>query len=94
MLSLLIARFWPVLVPILFYVAWLAHARRKAAKAGEAQPGFFDGPYLWAATASLLLCIGGFIVLGLTQEGLSEGQYVPAKLVGGKIVPGHVEPER
>lgn len=93
MLKLLITRFWPVLVPILLYVAWLWYVRRKAAKAGETQPTFFDGPWLWAVMASLLLCIGGFIMLGLTQEGLSEGHYVPAKLVGGKIMPGHAEPE-
>lgn len=94
MLRLLVTRFWPALVPVLLYVAWLWYARRKAAKAGEAQPGFFDGPWLWAVMASLLLCIGGFIVLGLTQGGLEEGDYVPAKLVDGKIVPSHVEPER
>jgi hypothetical protein len=94
MLRLLIIRFWPALVPILLYAAWVCYARRKAAKAGEAPPAFFDGPWIWAVTVSLLLCIGGFIMLGLTQEGLGEGHYVPAKLVGGKIVPGHVEPER
>lgn len=94
MLRLLVTRFWPVLVPILLYVAWLWYARRKAAKAGAVSPGFFDGPWLWAVTASLLLCIGGFIMLGLTLEGQGEGKYVPAKLVGDTIVPGHVEPER
>lgn len=93
MLRLLIVHFWPVLLPLLLYVLWLMQARRKAAKAGEAHPAFFAGPWLWAVTASLAMAIGGFIVLGLSAKGDVEGHYVPAQMVDGKIVPAHNEPE-
>jgi hypothetical protein len=72
---------------------WLALARRKARKNGDAIPKFFDGPWLWPVLASLILAISGFIYMGITASGLSEGHYVPAKVVDGRIVPAHNESE-
>lgn len=93
MLRLLIVHFWPILLPLLLYLLWLVLARRKATKAGEALPVFFDGPWLWTVMATLGLAIGGFIVLGLSAKGDAEGRYVPARVVDGKIIPAHIVPE-
>lgn len=92
MLKLLILRFWPVLLPVLFYLAWLAFARRKAGKSGEKKPGFFDGPWLWPVVATLLLTMGAFLWLGFSAQEV-DGIYVPAQQVDGKIIPGHVIPD-
>lgn len=91
MLKLLITRFWPVLLPLALYLAWLAYARRKAGKKGEDKPGFFEGPWLWPTMASLVLFICAFLWLGLTQEPV-DGLYVPAHMQDGKLVPAQTIP--
>lgn len=95
MLKLLVVRFWPVLLPILIYLLWLVLARRKAHKKGDPLPTFFDGPWIWTVVATLALAIGGFVFLGAlsTKDNSTEGRYVPAKVIDGKIIPGHKEPE-
>lgn len=94
MLKLLILRFWPIFLPVLLYFAWMAFTRRKAAKAGEDKPAFKDGPWQLTVAVTLALAIGSFVVLGFTSQGSdTQGQYVPAKVVNGKIVPGHREAE-
>lgn len=95
MLRLLVTRFWPVLLPIFLYLLWLVLARRKARKNGADVPSFFDGPWLMAVVASLLILIVAFVMLGAaaSSDHVTEGTYVPAKLVDGKIIPAHIEPE-
>jgi hypothetical protein len=95
MLKLIVTRFWPVLLPLCIYLAWLWLARRKARKHGHGEPGFFDGPWLLAVVASLLLLILAFVMLGVSSsaDAVTEGRYVPARVVNGEIVPAHIEPE-
>lgn len=94
MLKILVVRFWPVLLPILVYLAWLSYARRKAGHAETPKPGFFDGPWHWAVGAALLMAVGSMVLLGLAvEEQTTEGRYVPARVVDGEIVPGHRAPE-
>lgn len=94
MLKILVTRFWPVLLPVFLYLLWLVLARRKARKAGGAEPRFFDGPWLWAVMASLGIFIVLFLLMGAaSQQALEHGRYVPAKVVDGKVVPAHHEPE-
>ena len=92
MLKILVTRFWPVLLPLVLYLVWLAYARRKAGKAGEKKPEFFDGPWLWPTMASLALTIGAFLWLGLSQEPVN-GTYIPAHVVDGKLVPAQTIPK-
>lgn len=94
MLRILVVRFWPVLLPIFIYLLWLVLARRKARKAGEEGPRFFDGPWAWSVMASLGIFIALFVLMGAaSQQALEQGRYVPAKMVDGKLVPAHHEPE-
>jgi hypothetical protein len=41
--------------------------------------------------AGLVLVAASFVWLGLAEVGNTTGSYVPAHMVNGKIVPGHVE---
>lgn len=93
MLKILITRFWPVLLPLVIYLAWLALARRKAGKAGEQKPGFFDGPWWLPTVASILLAIAAFIWLGLSTEP-QKGEYIPSHQgANGEVIPGRIVPE-
>lgn len=89
MLRLLLFRFWPVFLPILAYLLWLAVQRSKVAKAGEKKPSFFDGPWFWTVMASLLTAGVCFLFFGSTADPV-KGEYVPPQVIDGVIVPGHV----
>jgi hypothetical protein len=41
--------------------------------------------------AGLALVAASFVYLGLTEGDSTTGKYVPAHVVNGKVVPGHVE---
>lgn len=75
MLKLLLLRFWPVFIPILLYLAWLAYARRKNAAQGKKKPGFFDGPWFWAVLASAGFTIVSFLWMGFSSERM---EYTPS----------------
>lgn len=93
MLKILITRFWPVLLPLVIYLAWLALARRKAGKKGEKKPGFFDGPWWLPSLASLLLAVAAFIWLGLSAEP-QKGKYIPSyQGADGEVIPGRFVPQ-
>ena len=79
MLRLLLLRFWPVFLPILLYLVWLAYARRKAAKHSTSKPGLLDGPWHWAVGASLVIGIFCFVFLGMSHQ-TNDGVYVPAEM--------------
>ena len=86
----ILIRFWPVLIPALLCLLWMFYQRRKAHKAGVDLPRFADGPWYWAAVASILIAIGCFLLLGLSSQPVS-GEYEPAHVENGKVVPGQVK---
>lgn len=94
MLSLLLFRFWPVLVPLIVYWLWLKHVGRKATIAGQPVLKFRDGPWYWAVLASLLTAAACFVLLGVQATAGGKGEYVPPHMQNGELVPGHVEPKK
>ena len=48
-------------------------------------------PWLVLTICGLVLVAGSFVYLGPTAGESTTGTYVPAHVVNGKIVPGHVE---
>jgi len=64
-MALFLFRFFPVLLPLIFYLAWLAVARRKARKAGQSLPRFRDGNVYWLVMASLGMAVLCFIFIAL-----------------------------
>lgn len=88
-MALFLFRFWPVLIPLIVYLLWHHHMRKKARKAGEPEPRFRDGPWFWAVLASLLIGMVCFLVLGLSAE-RRTGNYIPPHMENGVLVPGRV----
>ena len=90
-MGLFIFRFWPVLIPLLVYLVWHLHTRNKARKAGEPEPRFRDGPWYWIVLASLGIAMLCFLALSVSMSG-GKGEYTPAHMEGGTLVPGRVAP--
>lgn len=90
-MALFLLRFWPVFVPLLGYWLWLAVVRRRARKAGRPLPRFRDGPWYWAVLGGL--ATGVFCLLFLAAgAGGQKGEYIPAHMENGTLVPGTVRP--
>jgi hypothetical protein len=81
----------PLVLPTAIYLTWMWFAgplpQGDAVRWGAL-------PWVWLAGAgALLLAVMLFVVtvgFGTPQQGV----YVPPRWVGGRIVPGHIEPRR
>jgi hypothetical protein len=83
----------PIALPTLIYFAWLAAERRRQARLGKGEPPRWqDAPWLWLGGLGLVLAAVITIGFALLRGEGTEGRYVPPRLEGGRIVPGHVEP--
>jgi hypothetical protein len=82
-MRLLLSRLALFLLPFaLYYAYWLASRdvpRRRLT------------PWTALIVAGLVLVAGSFVWLGLTEGDSTAGKYVPAHVVDGRVVPGHVE---
>ena len=79
----------PLLLPTALYLLWRVMARR-AAFAGPSP--WRDLPWVWLIGAGVVLAAVMLYVIGTRIGGSPEGIYVPPQWIGGKIVPGHLEP--
>jgi len=48
-------------------------------------------PWSYLLISGLVLVAASFVVLGVTEGSGQQGNYVPAHLENGHVVPGHVE---
>lgn len=90
MIRFLLIKFWPALIPIALYLMWFAYKRYKLRQSDEVVR-ITDGPWLITVVSTLLLAIGGFLWLGLTDEKTGPASYHPAIMVDGKIIHGEVK---
>lgn len=79
----------PLILPTALYLLW-ALAMRRVAATGMGDL-LRDVPWVWLVPAGVLLTAVVLLLIPLGFGG-SNGVYVPPEVVGGKLVPGHVEP--
>jgi hypothetical protein len=73
MLSVLFARFWPILIPLGFYVLWLLILSRRAGEDRKRVAEHLKSAVLfWAVLTGVVLTIGSFIWWGVSQQGGTE----------------------
>ena len=92
MLRLLLINFWPIFVPLVWYVLWMAYRRYRARRKGFYVPRFSEGKWWLPLLLSLLMGIGCFIWLGLQQPANIEAHYTPKYFDGGALNEGKVKP--
>ena len=80
----------PLLLPTALYLLWVSTF---GAEEGGRPVRWTAVPWIWlAGTGAILVAIVLFVVtvsFGTPQEGV----YVPPRWEGGRVIPGHVEPE-
>ena len=83
----------PLLLPTAVYLVWmrLAHWSQQG-EGGKMRWAAL--PWLWLAGAGALLLALVLFVVTVHFGTSTPGTYVPPRWEGGKIVPGHVEPNR
>ena len=86
--ALLLALFFAA--PFALYALWLFIERRiaKSPRTG-AQLTWRDAPWTWLTIAGLVLMIASLAVLG-QSSGEPPGEYVPPRVVDGKVIEGEV----
>jgi hypothetical protein len=90
MLRVLLTIVLPLILPTALYLAWV----RTMQGAEGGAPRWRALPWVWLVGAGTLLLIVVLVVVNV-QFGKSEpGVYVPPRWENGRIVPGHVEPQR
>jgi hypothetical protein len=90
MIKLLLTKFWPVLLPLGFYVLWMFIMSRRAGDGQRVAEHIRKGLLFWAVISTVVLLIGSFIWWGVTQQENNAGHYVPADTVDGQLVPAHI----
>ncbi len=79
-----------VAVPLAAYVVWYRMAREAALRKAEGTlPGWRDAPWTFIVLGTLAALILVLAVFGLVGPD-PGGEYVPARLEDGVVVPGYV----
>ena len=85
----------PLLLPSLAYFAWLTWDRRRTVALGAGAPrAWADAPWPWLLGSGVLLVVGIAHALSIGGGETMSGIYVPPLVEDGRIVAGHVEPQR
>lgn len=79
----------PLLLPTVLYVLWLMAAQRMRLGSSAAWRAL---PWPWLVATGVVLAALMLYVVGTRIGGTPQGHYVPPRWIGGKIVPGHIEP--
>lgn len=93
MLRVLLEYVIPIALPSVIYLIWLAYENRRVERGGEGVlRRWHEGPWVWLFAGGVLLAVVGSILLSTLGGYGTAGHYVPPRVEGGRVVPGHVEP--
>ena len=93
----------PLVLPTALYLVWIRFANRAPWRSPPNSPsGSPPGeavrwaalPWLWLAAAGVLLLAVVLFVVTVGFGTSQPGTYVPPRWEDGRVVPGHIEPQR
>ncbi len=79
------------LLPLVLYAIYVAAMRQRARVTGGIKPDWEDGPWFWLVVAGVGLSIGAFVVLGVVSGASTKSDYIPPRIIDGKVVPGQTK---
>jgi hypothetical protein len=100
MIRLLIEFLLPLLAPTFVYSLWLAWEKRRVEALGPdaaaAAPTMREAPWVWLGAIGIGFVLVVAITMSMTRSlgDVGGGAYVAPRNVDGRVVPGHLEPEK
>ena len=91
MLRIVIQHLLLFLLPLILYAIYVAAMRQRARTTGGTQPSWEDTPWFWLVVAGIVLSIAAFVVLGISGGAPTTSEYIPPRIIDGKIVPGQTK---
>ena len=76
----------PFLLPFLAYGLWIGLGRLR--RHGQ-QKGWREAPWMWLTIVGVVLLIASLFVVRFTTVDSIEGDYTPARLEDGRVVPSN-----
>ena len=80
----------PLLLPTVFFVAWVLLTRRGSRGEGAMQR-LERGPWFWLTAAGIVLVAAVLAYVAVTGGDDPGGTYVPPRFEGGRIIPGEIK---
>lgn len=87
-LKFIIAKFWPVIIPLLLYVMWLTYVRIKN-KEGEKVN--INKKHVKAVIYSMLITTIACLIYFFASTSPDKRTFVPTRIENGVIVPSQVK---
>jgi uncharacterized membrane protein len=78
----------PLIVPSVLYLVWVCATGRWTVSAGLTVL-----PWPWLVASGLVLTVLTLIAVSVHYGNSPQGAYVPPRIEGGRVVPGHVVPQ-
>ena len=91
MLRIVIQHLLLFLLPLILYAIYIAAMRQRAQATGGTKPDWEDGPWFWLVVAGIVLSISAFVFLGITGGASTNSDYIPPRIIDGKIIPGQTK---
>ncbi len=91
MTRILLQYLLPLLLPAAVYIGWVWLARRTGKGEEDALTRLQEGTWFWLVAAGFALMVAGLVLTALMGQGETEGTYEPARLEGGRVIPGTVK---
>lgn len=83
----------PLILPTILFLLYAWYMRRRALALGHPEPPpWTQGPWGWLIIIGAALSALSLIGLALFDDNAQDGVYVPAKVIDGQLVPGHIDP--
>ena len=81
----------PFLLPIAIYVGWVLYRTRYVARHGGEAPKFERGPWPLLIFIGAVFTLAVMGVVAMERGEIAGSRYEPARIGGGRIVPGHLD---
>lgn len=92
MSRILIQVLLPLLLPTIIFLVWRAIGQRLQPNETLTVSDLAEGPWGWLIIGGLALSVATLVASALLGERIPQGEFVPPRVIDGKIEPAHRVP--
>jgi Family of unknown function (DUF6111) len=89
-MRILLTYILPLILPLAVYLvwAWIVRGRNRGP---DDPPFWYEGPWFWLIVAGFAILVSVLATTAYFSGDPPEGDYVPPRFEGGRIIPSQVE---